>query len=133
MSPQRRPVSSEARSPVWASSDDDRVVAAAGPARAVGGVDERVEFGFGEIGDQRAFVAFGSDLQDPFDRRGVLWVAQHAVAVEGADRGQAGVAGPGAAPAVGFEVVEERADQRRVELAEVELDGSIAEALRMRR
>ena len=85
-----------------------------------GRVDERVELGLGEIGDQRAVVAFGSDLQDAFDRRGVLWVAQHAVPVERADRGQSRVAGPGAAPAVGLEVLEERADQRRVELAEIE-------------
>ena len=97
------------------------MVTAVGPGRAVGGVDERVELGLGEIGDERAFVAFGSDLQDPFDRRGVLWVTQHAVPVERPDRCQTGVAGPGAAPAVGFEVVEERADQPRVELAEVEL------------
>ena len=96
------------------------MVAASGPGGAVGGVDECVELGLGEIGDQRAFVAFGPDLQDPLDRRGVFGVAQHAVAVEGADRGQARVAGPGAAAAVGFEVVQERADQRRVELGQVE-------------
>jgi hypothetical protein len=100
--------------------DDDRVVAAAGPTHAVRGVDERVELGLGEIGDQRAFVAFGPDLQDPFDRRGVFWMAQQAVAVERADRGQARVARPWAAAAVGFEVVEERADQRRIQLGQVE-------------
>jgi hypothetical protein len=46
-------------------------------------------------------------------------VTQHAVPVEGADGGQTGIAGPSAAPAVGFEVVEERAHQRRIELAEI--------------
>jgi hypothetical protein len=66
-------------------------------------------------------VAFGPDLQHPLDRRGVLWVTQQAIAVEGADRGQARVAGPRAAPAVGLEVIQERADQRRVELAEIEV------------
>jgi len=100
--------------------DDDRVVAATRPARAVGGVDERVELGLGEVGDQRAFVALGPDLLDPLDRRGVLGVTQQAVAVEGADSGQPGVARPRAAAAVGLEVIQERADQRRVELAEVE-------------
>ena len=99
---------------------DDRVVTAAGPSRAVGGVDERVEPGLGEIGDQRALVTLGSDLQDPFDRCGVLWVTQQAVPIERPDRGQPGVPRPGPAPAVSFEVVEERADQRRVELAEIE-------------
>jgi len=48
-------------------------------------------------------------------------VAQQRVAVEGADRREAGVAGSGAAPAVGLEVVEERADQRCVELVKIEL------------
>jgi len=96
------------------------VVAATGPARAVWGVDERVEFGLGEIGDERAFVAFGPDLQDPLDHRGVFGVTRHAVPVAGADCGQAGVAASGAAPAVGFDVVEERADQPCVELVELE-------------
>lgn len=45
-------------------------------------------------------------------------MAHQAVAVEGADRGQARVAGPGAAAAVGLEVVEGRADQRRIQLRE---------------
>jgi hypothetical protein len=100
--------------------DDDRVVAATGPRRAVRRIDQRVELGLGEIGDQRAFVAFGPDLQDPLDRRGMLGVTQHAVAVEGADSGQPGVASPRAAAAVGLEVIEERADQRRIELVELE-------------
>jgi hypothetical protein len=96
------------------------VVAASGPRRAGGGLDERVELRLGEVGDQRAFVALGPNLEDPVDRGGVLGVTHHAVAVEGADRGQPGVARPRATSAVGFEVIEKRADQRRVELAEVE-------------
>jgi len=106
------------------------VVAAAGPGCAVWGVDDRVELGLGEECDECALVAFGSDLQHSLDRHGglrltqrngVLGVAQRAVAVEGADRRQARVAGPGAAPALGLEVIQERADQRRVELVEIEL------------
>jgi hypothetical protein len=65
-------------------------------------------------------VALGPVLQDALDRRGVFGVTRHAVAVEGADGGQAGVAGAGAASAVAFEVVEERGDQRRIELVEIE-------------
>jgi hypothetical protein len=114
MSPQRRPVSSEAHESGLGEQDDDRVVAATGPTRAVWGVDEGVELGLGEVGDQRAFVALGPDLQDPLDRGGVFWMAHQAVAVEGADRGQARVAGSGAAAAVGLEVVQERAAQRRI-------------------
>ena len=44
---------------------------------------------------------------------GVLGVAQRGVAEQGADRGEPGVAGAGAVVAFGFEVVQERPDQRR--------------------
>ena len=53
-------------------------------------------------------------------RRGVLRVAQRGVAEQRVDRGQARVAGAGAVAAVALEVVEERADQRRVEIRDVE-------------
>jgi hypothetical protein len=45
------------------------VVAATGPTRAVRSVDQRVELGFGEKGNERAFVALRPDLQDALDRR----------------------------------------------------------------
>jgi hypothetical protein len=51
----------------------------------------------------------------------VFWVTQHAVPVEGADRRQPRVAGPGNAPSVGLQVVEERANQRRIEMTEIKL------------
>jgi len=59
-------------------------------------------------------------------RRGVLGVAQGGVAVERVDRRQPGVAGPRAVASVFFEVFEERADQRRVEVVEVQLEGLLA-------
>ena len=50
-------------------------------------------------------------------------MAQGRVAEQGADRSEAGVAGAGAvAPAV-FEVVQEAADQRGVQVGDVELNG----------
>ena len=57
---------------------------------------------------------------------GVLGVAQRGVPVERVDRRQPGVAGAGAVAAVVLEVVEERADQRRVEVGEVESAGLLA-------
>ncbi len=57
--------------------------------------------------------AFGRDRQHALDDVGVLGVAQRGVAEQRVDRGEAGVAGPDAVAALGFEVVEERADQRR--------------------
>jgi hypothetical protein len=47
-------------------------------------------------------------------------------AVERVDRPQPRVAGPGTVAAVLFEVGEERADQRRVEIAEVQLEWLLA-------
>ena len=56
----------------------------------------------------------------------MLGVAQRRVAEEGADGGQPGVAGAGAVVALVFEVVEEGADQRGVQVGEVELGGLLA-------
>ena len=74
-----------------------------------------------EVGDHGSLVAFGWDLDHAGDRGGVLGVAQRRVAVERVDRGEPCVAGLGAVAAVLFEVVEERSDQRRVEVGEVQL------------
>jgi hypothetical protein len=52
---------------------------------------------------------------------GVLGVLQGRVAEHGVDGGEPGVAGARAVAAVVFEVVQERADQRRVQVGEVEL------------
>jgi len=56
----------------------------------------------------------------------VLWVAQRGVLVEGVDRRQPGVAGACAVAAVLLEVVEEGADQLRVEIVDVQLAGLFA-------
>ena len=55
-------------------------------------------------------------------------VVQREVAEQGVDRGQPVVAGGGAVVAVAFEVIEERGDQRRVELGDVQGGGRLAEA-----
>jgi hypothetical protein len=50
----------------------------------------------------------------------VLGAAQCRVAEHRVDRGEAGVAGPDAVAAVVFEVVQERGDDRRVEVGELQ-------------
>ena len=74
-----------------------------------------------------ALVAFGGDRHDPSDRLEVLGVHERCVPVEGVDRCQPVVARPRAVAAVLFEVVEERADQRRVEVVDVQLTGLFAD------
>jgi hypothetical protein len=51
----------------------------------------------------------------------MFWVPEGRVAAGRVDRGESRVAGPGAVAAVFLEVVEERADQSRVEIVEVKL------------
>ena len=58
----------------------------------------------------------------------MLGVVQGEVAEQRVDRGQPVVAGGGAVVAVAFEVIEERGDQRRVELGDVQGGGGLAEA-----
>jgi hypothetical protein len=100
---------------------EKRVVAAAGPGGLVGGGEQRLCLGGSKEGDQVPLEAFGRDGQDPADQGGVLGVAQGGVAEQGVDRGQAGVAGPGAVAPPGFQVGEERGDQRGVQVGQVEL------------
>ncbi len=103
----------------------ERVVAAAEPASAVGGGQQRFDLFRAELGEAVLPVAFGRDREHARDRGGLLGVHESRVAVEGVDRGQAGVAA-GAVAALAFEVLEEGADQRRVEVGELELAGLLA-------
>jgi hypothetical protein len=59
------------------------VVASSGPGGLVGGVQQRVGLGLGEVGDEGLVVAFGWDRQDSLDDRGVLGVVQGGEAEQG--------------------------------------------------
>ena len=106
------------------------MVAASGPGGLVARRGQRAGLVAGEVGDQVALVALGRDRQHALDGGGVLGVAQRGPGEHGADGGQPVVAGAGAVAAAVFEVVEERGDQRGVEVGDVELAGVLAGALR---
>jgi hypothetical protein len=106
------------------------VVAPADPGRLVGGGEQRLELELGEQRDQFVIVALGRDGQDALDRGGVLGVAQRGVAKQRADRRQARVAGADRVAALVFEVIQERADQRRLEVVDVESAGRLDGVLR---
>ena len=103
------------------------VVAPAGPGALVAGAQQRVDLGLGEVGEEVAFGSFGRDGEHALDGAGVFGVVQGEVAEQRVDRGQAVVAGGGAVVPVAFEVVEERGDQRRVEVGDVQGAGRLAE------
>ena len=71
-------------------------------------------------------MALGRDRHHARDRVRVLGVLERGVAVEGVDGAQTGVAGAGAVAAVAFEVGEERADQRRGQVVDVQLERLLA-------
>ena len=102
------------------------VVAAAVPGLPVGGGEQRVCFLGGEVADDGALAAAGRDGQDLADHGGVLGCPRGRVAEQGVDRGQPGVAGGAAVPALFFQVLQERADQRGVEVGEAEPAGRLA-------
>ena len=126
---QRRLVSSVTRSPVWIAR-----VSSAWSRRPIQRVavrrgQERVDLFVGEVGDDRAVEAFGRDGEHAADERGVLGVAERGEAEHRVDRRQARVAGAGAVAALVLEVIEERRDQRCVEILDLELGWLFAGAL----
>ena len=95
---------------------EHRVVAPAGPGGLVAGGEQRVDLGIGEVGQEVALGAFGWDREHPGDRVGVLGVMQREVGEQRVDRGEPVVARRDRVARSVCEVVEERGDQRRVEL-----------------
>jgi hypothetical protein len=96
------------------------VIAPAGPGAAVGCCEEGIDLGVGEPGDGAPVVPFGGDGKDALDRPGVFGVAERGVAEQRVDGSEAPVAGADGVVPVVFEVVQERGDQRRVEVGDVE-------------
>ena len=101
------------------------VVAAAVPCPAVGGGEQRVGLVGGEVADDGPLAPPWRDRQDLADDGGVLGCPGGGVAEQRVDRGQPGVAGGAAVAPVVFQVLQERADQRGVEVGEAELAGCL--------
>ena len=73
--------------------DEEGVIAPAGPAAAVGGGNECVDFGFGEVDDQRPAEAFRWDREHPRDAGCLFGGAKGSEVEQGVDRGESNVAG----------------------------------------
>ncbi len=69
---------------------------------------------------------FAGDGQHLLDRLGMLGVTVGRKVEEGMDRSEAGVAGGDAVGSIVFEVIEEAAHQRSVEVRQVQLGGPVA-------
>ena len=121
-----RPVSSEARSPVWIASSS--IAWSRRPVQVVrsGAASSALISGSVEERDERSVGSLGWDREHALDVVGVFGVSERGVAEQRVDRCQPGVAGADAVAALVLEVVEERGDQWRVEVADVELAGLAA-------
>jgi len=87
---------------------------------------QRVDLGVGQVGDQVALGPLGRDGEHPLDGGGVLGVVQGQVGEQGVDGGPAGCCGWRRCVPDGLEVAQERGDERRVELCDVEGGGALA-------
>ncbi len=85
---------------------------------------------FAEVGDECGIKALGGDGQHALDDRGVFGVTQRGVAEQRVDRCQPGVAGADAVASPGLQVLQEGADQRGVEIGDLEAGGRLAGLLR---
>jgi hypothetical protein len=95
-------------------------VAPAGPGGLVARLEESVEFGFGEVGEEVALGPFGRDGEHPLDRRGVFGIVEGEVGEQRVNGCQAVVACCGRIVPIGLEVVQEGGDERRVEIGDIE-------------
>ena len=93
-----------------------RPVPPPGAGRSVRRGDQGLCFDFVEIAQRRVPFALGGDSEHSLDHCGVLGVAQGGKAKERVQAGEAGIAGSNRNVPLGFQVVQEAGDERRVEI-----------------
>ena len=130
ISAHRRPINSDARRPVWAASP--RRVWSRRPVQvdAVWCGEQRVEFRFGQEGHEPSLEAFGRNGEHALDHGGMLRVAKRCIPEQRSDRGEPSVAGAHAIFPLVLKMVEEGADQRGIEIVDVQLRWLRASAAR---
>lgn len=106
--------------------DEHRVVTSPRPSTSIRRGQKRVGFGLGEPADDVALVTLRRDREDPLNDGRVFGVPQRGVAEQRVDRSQTPVARARLVASFAFEVGEERSDQRRIEIADVQRGGLFA-------
>src|SRR6266545_218290 len=109
--------------------EEQRVVAATESGGRVWRCEERVDFGGGEEGDEVTVEALLRDGEDALDQSRVRWLAAGREAEERVDRREPRVACPDAVAALLLEVIEEGADERRVDVREEQGGRRLADVL----
>jgi len=103
------------------SETEQRVITSPGPGRLIGSGKQRADFGLGQEGHEPSVEALGRDGENALDDGGMIGMAKCGVSEQRADRGKPSVAGARAIFSLVLEVVEEGADQRGIEIVDIQL------------
>ena len=102
------------------SDHEEQTIAAADPRLHVWCNQERVDLLTAEKGNRATLVALGRNREDPTTMIELSGLVERDVVDEGMNGGEAHVACPGRVAAVVLDVIEKRADKRRIERIERE-------------
>jgi len=91
------------------------------PRSPVGRSQKRFDFGSRQEPNQSAFMTLTGNGKHPLDKPGVLRAFQGRVPKEGTDYGYAKVPGSHGIGAIAFKAVEERPDERRVQVLQCDV------------
>ena len=109
--------------------EDEGVVAPSRPRVSIRCRKQRIDLRAAEKADQLARESLARDGEHSLDLRCMGRQLERRVAEEGMDRGQSQIAASNAHAAAGLELIEERGDQRCVDLLERQARGRPSEAL----
>lgn len=104
-----------------------RPVTAPAPAAEVGSGEQGGDFDAGEEGDGWANITLARDGENPLCQCAVFRRMQGHIAEEGMDGGKTDIAATGAVVAVVFEMIEEGAEERGVEIRQGHFRRSLAQ------
>ena len=105
------------------------MIATATPRRTIGCSEQRIDLRPHEEVDGAPLESLVRHREDALDQTCVLWLLKRGVSEERPDRCKAHVSAAGAVAALGLDVVEEGADQRCVEIGEVQRGWGLLESL----
>src|SRR5574337_2019783 len=105
---------------------EERVVSPPGPGRPIGGGKQCADFRLGEEGHEPSVEALRRDGKNALDEGGAIGMTKGGVSEQRADRGEPSVASARAIFALVLKVVEEGADQRGIEIVDIQLGWFLA-------
>lgn len=123
-------MSSDTRRPVWSATANSVRSRRPVPRGEIGDGEQGLGLRPIQKGDWFSLVALTRHREDTLTEQSMGGLHQRHVAEERVDRGEAGVAGPGAVSALFLDMIEELTDERRFQILGLQVRGGIAESFR---